>query len=253
MSSIEATNALQVFKYSSEVNVRVAGTADNPLFCAKDVCLILGLENNRQATSRLRPEELHVIGNDTSVGKRAMTFITESGLYRLIFTSKKKEAEDFRTWVFSEVLPAIRKTGEYKVKTQSLEIKEKEMEVLQKGINILQSIHCMDDRARALIFSTTMNIFQDINTAPRDMSREEDEEWSISRRVQFKFGRNLSCKRDRTLLCSLGRTISKEYEIRYGTKPLKRTQYVDGTLREVMHYTLRDYEQWIDAILSRHF
>jgi hypothetical protein len=42
-----------------------------------------------------------------------MLFINEPGLYRLIFKSRKPEAESFKTWVFTEVLPSIRKTGAY--------------------------------------------------------------------------------------------------------------------------------------------
>jgi len=44
-------------------------------------------------------------------------FINESGLYSLILGSKKKEAKYFKHWVTSEVLPSIRKTGEYKINT----------------------------------------------------------------------------------------------------------------------------------------
>lgn len=40
-------------------------------------------------------------------------FLTESGVYKLIFKSKKKEAEKFQDWVTDEVLPQIRKTGGY--------------------------------------------------------------------------------------------------------------------------------------------
>ena len=42
-----------------------------------------------------------------------MTFIDEPNVYRCIFQSRKKEAEQFQSWVFEEVLPAIRKTGGY--------------------------------------------------------------------------------------------------------------------------------------------
>lgn len=40
-------------------------------------------------------------------------FLTESGVYKLIFKSKKKEAEKFQDWVTDEVLPSIRKYGAY--------------------------------------------------------------------------------------------------------------------------------------------
>jgi hypothetical protein len=37
--------------------------------------------------------------------------VNEPGLYRLVFQSRKSEAEKFKTWVFTEVLPSIRRTG----------------------------------------------------------------------------------------------------------------------------------------------
>ena len=45
-------------------------------------------------------------------------FLTESGVYKLIFKSKKKEAEKFQDWVSDEVLPQIRKTGRYSINNQ---------------------------------------------------------------------------------------------------------------------------------------
>ena len=44
-------------------------------------------------------------------GARSLIFINEPGLYRLIFQSRKPEAEKFKRWIFHEVLPSIRKTG----------------------------------------------------------------------------------------------------------------------------------------------
>ena len=42
-----------------------------------------------------------------------MICVNEPGVYRLIFKSRKPEAEQLKTWVFEEVLPMIRKTGKY--------------------------------------------------------------------------------------------------------------------------------------------
>lgn len=47
---------------------------------------------------------------------RGENFLTESGVYKLIFKSRKKEAEKFCDWVTDEVLPAIRQTGKYETK-----------------------------------------------------------------------------------------------------------------------------------------
>lgn len=109
----------------------------NAWFVAKDVCNVLRLENNRQAVGRLEDDErMTVTTNDGHSGKRGgarmMTLVNESGLYTLIFTSRKPEAKTFRKWVTSEVLPSIRKTGRYEVPKPEArptrEFSEQEME-----------------------------------------------------------------------------------------------------------------------------
>ena len=106
---------IQEFTYEPARNIR-ATTDDkgNPLFMAKDVCEVLGLENSRQAVSRLDEEDrITVIFNDGNKGNPERTFITESGLYNLIFSSTKPEAKAFKKWVTSVLLPTVRKTGSY--------------------------------------------------------------------------------------------------------------------------------------------
>lgn len=56
--------------------------------------------------------------NSTYVNPRGMKFINESGLYDLVFASKRPEAKAFKRWVTTEVLPSIRKTGQYNVQKQ---------------------------------------------------------------------------------------------------------------------------------------
>jgi prophage antirepressor-like protein len=60
-------------------------------------------------------QTLHTLG-----GSQKLLVLYESGLYRLIMRSNKPEAEAFRRWVFCEVLPSIRKTGQYRVKQRQL-------------------------------------------------------------------------------------------------------------------------------------
>jgi prophage antirepressor-like protein len=102
------------FSFDTET-VRVAGTPDSPVFCAKDVCETLGLSKYRDAIASLDSDERVSISVDTLGGTQEMTFVTESGLYSLIFKSRKENANRFRKWVTGEVLPAIRKTGTFSV------------------------------------------------------------------------------------------------------------------------------------------
>ena len=100
------------FKFD-ESPVRVVMKEGEPWFVAKDICEILGLDNPSMAVSRLDEDERGVSNVDTTEGKREMLTVNESGLYALIFTSRKPEAKRFRKWVTGTVLPEIRKTGSY--------------------------------------------------------------------------------------------------------------------------------------------
>ncbi|WP_025322289.1 BRO-N domain-containing protein [Deferrisoma camini] len=85
-------------------------------FVAKDVCDALGIKNHRDAVSRLDEDEREGVGiTDPLGGQQVATAVNESGLYALIFRSRKPAARRFRKWVTSEVLPAIRRTGRYEV------------------------------------------------------------------------------------------------------------------------------------------
>lgn len=85
----------------------------NPWFVAKDVCKILEIEKYRDAVNRLDEDERGSEIVDTPGGPQTMTTLSESGLYALVFRSRKPEAKIFSKWVRSEVLPAIRRTGQY--------------------------------------------------------------------------------------------------------------------------------------------
>lgn len=94
--------------------VRFVGTVERPEWVAADVCAVLGLSNVGQALVRLAQDEKRDITIDDVAGRRQeLKAVTEPGLYRLIFSSKKDRAERFRRWVFHEVLPEIRRTGGY--------------------------------------------------------------------------------------------------------------------------------------------
>ena len=115
-------NKLQVinderFKIFSKENlgsVRTVLLNNEPWFCIKDICDILGLTNPTVVTQRLDEDEVTKFNLGSKVG--ITNFTNESGLYTLILRSDKPEAKPFRKWITSEVIPAIRKTGKYEEK-----------------------------------------------------------------------------------------------------------------------------------------
>lgn len=118
-------NELQVFSNPKFGEVRTVAENGRVLFCGSDVARALGYARPNEAVSA------HAKGTVkrrtlTRGGEQDMLFITEGDIYRLATHSKLPGAEEFESWVFDEVLPAIRKHGAYvtdKAKQQALEAK----------------------------------------------------------------------------------------------------------------------------------
>jgi len=96
--------------------VRSVLHAGEPWFVTADVCTILALTNSRQKVSNLDENEKGVTNAYTLGGEQKVAIVSESGLYQLIFSSRKPQAKAFRRWVTGTVLPSIRKTGGYQTK-----------------------------------------------------------------------------------------------------------------------------------------
>ena len=130
-------NEIKVFDNPQFGKVRTAGTSENPLFCLPDVCKALGL-NASHVRERL---EDGVVSTDTitdNLGRaQVANFVNEDGLYDVILDSRKPEAKVFRKWVTSEVLPSIRKTGQYSANvpqtfSQALMLAAKQQEQIEE-------------------------------------------------------------------------------------------------------------------------
>ncbi len=131
MTSIknETGNLLpQAFTFNaSNQQVRTVMLDGQPYFVAKDVCAILDISNHIDALSRLDDDEKGRSVLPTQFGDKEINLVNESGLYHLIFQSRKPEAKAFRKWVTSEVLPTLRRTGHYEL---ALPSEERELPML---------------------------------------------------------------------------------------------------------------------------
>lgn len=122
-------SSVKIFENPEFGKVRTVVINNEPWFVGKDVADILGYVNSRDALTR------HVDIDDKSLiqlfdlqecsdsllpdhmkGSK-ITIINESGLYSLILRSEKPEAKGFKKWITSVVLPSIRKTGSFSMKT----------------------------------------------------------------------------------------------------------------------------------------
>ena len=118
----------QVFSYSfNSSRVRCIVEKGEIYFCLSDVCKILELTNSRKVAEQIKSEfevcNLKLHSFDTGFGIKQFTMISEPMLYSVIFRSRAPIAKQFRKFVFSEVLPTIRKEGQYSV-NNSLEYEE---------------------------------------------------------------------------------------------------------------------------------
>lgn len=107
-------NKLQIFKNNEFGKIRTAILNNEPYLMLNDVCKVLGIKNVSDTKSRLNKDGVGTTEVIDSMGrKQQATFINESNFYKVVFQSRKPEAEKFTDWVTSEVLPSIRKHGAY--------------------------------------------------------------------------------------------------------------------------------------------
>lgn len=111
---------VEVFEYNGKVLF-------NPYHVGR--CLELSDSSVRMAIRGMNSKQVILMKNadvnNIDIRKfnpRGENFLTESGVYKLIFKSRKKEAEKFSDWVTDEVLPAIRQTGKYETKKRNQEV-----------------------------------------------------------------------------------------------------------------------------------
>ena len=115
---------LSLFNFGPH-EVRELERNSEPWFVAKDVCRALGLDNHREALRGLSEDERGSVVLTTLGGKQELSLVNEPGLYRLVFRSRKPEAEKFKRWIAHEVLPSIRKRGVYVLESRVAELAHK--------------------------------------------------------------------------------------------------------------------------------
>lgn len=110
---MSAESTLKVFENAEFGQIRLTVKEGEPWFCLQDVCNALDIGTTANVKSRLDEKGVDSINTLTKGGMQALTFVDEPNLYRAIFQSRKPEAKRFQDWIFTEVLPSIRKHGLY--------------------------------------------------------------------------------------------------------------------------------------------
>lgn len=132
-------NDLQIFNNEKYGEIRTAIINNEPYFMLADVCRVLEIKNSWDAKNRLNKHGVDTTEVIDNLGRtQQATFINESNLYKLAFTSRKKEAEEFTEWVTSEVLPSIRQHGLYLTDNKAQELITDPTAFLAKAVLVAQ-------------------------------------------------------------------------------------------------------------------
>lgn len=160
--------AIKIFENAQFGQIRIS-VAENgePLFCLADVCRALGLEQSHRVKPRLQQNGVTTITVIDSMNReQKANFITEPNLYKCIFQSRKKEAEQFQDWVCGEVLPSIRKSGGYmvaRVDETPEQIMARALIVAQETISRQKAAVAAAEKRATLLEATTKQMTVQIN------------------------------------------------------------------------------------------
>ena len=124
-------SSVQIFNFQNHEVRTELDENNNAWFSVVDVCKILDITQPDKVAIRLDKDDRITItvgvktgvrkdGSD-AIQKIKTNFVNESGLYQIIFQSRKPAAKQFKKWITSEVIPSIRKTGKYEIEPKPLE------------------------------------------------------------------------------------------------------------------------------------
>ena len=122
-------NNLQIFNNAEFGEIRTVDVDGKIWFVASDVAKALGYAKPTNAVTMHCKGALKQ-GIPTNGGTQQMNVIPEGDVYRLVAHSELPSAERFESWVFDEVLPTIRQTGQYNIKAQIDTSKEMRAEAM---------------------------------------------------------------------------------------------------------------------------
>lgn len=109
-------SALEVFQYADR-EVRTVTLDGEAWFVLADICGVLEISNVGNVAARLDEADIRQADISSGGQRRAVTIVSESGMYEVVIRSDKPDARRFRWWITHEVIPAIRRTGTYSVES----------------------------------------------------------------------------------------------------------------------------------------
>ena len=241
---------LKIFDNEEFGQVRTSIIDDEPYFALNDVCRILEINNPRMAKTRLNGDGVSSTDGVDSLGRRTdVTMINEPNLYKLVFQSRKPEAERFADWVTSEVLPAIRKHGAYMsdgVIARTLS---------DPDYLIMLATNLKEEKAKRALAEAQIErnkpkvLFADTVTASNkscligELAKMISQEAIRTGKAQKKIGQNnlFAWLRNNGYLCKAGerKNQPKQVYIEQGLFEMKKGSYVDSSGANVVTTTTK--------------
>lgn len=161
---------LQQYQFNTHQFRVIPDEQGEPWFIAKDVCSILGYKNASKALKD-HCRKSGVTNSYTPALSNTYNLIDEGNLYRLIIKSNKPQSEPFENWVCDEVLPAIRKTGNYQAQPLLAADEITEKAALQTQNTQLQAELAQQAEMLALYRFKADALEQQVKPKPKRQSR----------------------------------------------------------------------------------
>lgn len=156
-------NEITLFSNPEFGEIRTVDVNGDTWFIGADIASVLGYSNVRDAIAKhIDDEDKASVAIHDGRQSRNMTAINESGVYALIFGSKLEKAKQFKHWVTSEVLPAIRKHGAYanaQTDQTAVDIQLLNARTMNANVyvNLLQHIDTKSESYKAILMACAAN------------------------------------------------------------------------------------------------
>ncbi|KZK96055.1 MULTISPECIES: Bro-N domain-containing protein [unclassified Pseudovibrio] len=192
-------SALTIFDFE-EHPVRTLSVDGLFWFIAKDVCTVLDIKNSRDAVAKLDRDEQGVVSTDTLGGQQKVTAVNESGLYSLIFSSRKSSAKKFKKWVTAEVLPALRQSGTYSMGPTPQKQEDAKQVLLVNEMNaranLLKEARYIYGREAAMALWDRLGLPEIAGEGVNEVAgtAADDPDGCLTHLINFTCGKNLSVR-----------------------------------------------------------
>ena len=208
-------------------DVRVIDRDGEPWFFLHEICKAMGIANPSQVKSRLSSHDVNTLRvTDGNRGNPNKTIVNESGMYDVVFMSNKPEANDFRRWVTSEVLPSIRKHGAYMTPQKIADVLTDPDTIIQLAQNLKaeQEARIIAEAERAAAQALTAELEPKAEAYDRWMDSDGTADYNTVARI-LGIGRNTMLKRLREAGVLMGNGNNRNVPYQRFAKHFKVVHY----------------------------